>query len=208
MELPPIDANAADSRQRLIQAAAEMFMKEGYRASIERIASCAGVARQTVYNHFSSKDDLFSEVANIAAGTILISLDGEEEEVRERLLRFALALRRRVLGEEGLAMFRAIAAEAPRFPALGRAFFVKGPEQTLSRLAAFLAQAMEEGKLRRDDPRFAAELLISMLEGFERLRRLFGADPSPEVQEEEQAARIVDSFLRAYRPSLEGSAHG
>ena len=67
----------ADSHQRLIQAAAETFMKEGYRASIDRIAERAGVARQTVYNHFTCKEDLFSEVARTAAEDILISLDGD-----------------------------------------------------------------------------------------------------------------------------------
>lgn len=176
----------------------EAFMEEGYRASIDRIAARAGVARQTVYNHFASKDDLFSEVAHIAAGAILVSLDGDGGDIRERLLRFGTALRQRVIGDEGLAMFRTLSAEAPRFPALAKAFLDKGPEQAARRLAEFLARAMDEGKLRRDDPRFAAEMLLSMLEGFDRTRRLLGAPSLSAGKEQDRVARIIDCFLQAY----------
>lgn len=194
----PTEAEQFDSRQRLIRAAAEAFMEEGYRASIDRIAARAGVARQTVYNHFASKDDLFSEVAHIAAGAILVSLDGDGGDLRERLLRFGAALRQKIIGDEGLAMFRTLSAEAPRFPALAQAFFDKGPGQAARRLTEFLARAMDEGKLRREDPRFAAEMLLSMLEGFDRTRRLLGAPFLPTDQEQERVARIVDCFLQAY----------
>lgn len=192
------EISATDNRQRLIQAAAEAFMEEGYHASIDRIAARAGVARQTVYNHFASKDDLFSEVARVAAGAILVSLDGDGGDLRERLLRFGAGLRQKVIGDQGLAMFRTLAAEAPRFPALAQAFLDKGPEQTARRLTDFLARAMDEGRLRRDDPRFAAEMLLSMLEGFDRTRRLLGAPALPAGLEQDRVARIVDCFLHAY----------
>lgn len=196
----PAEAAFADSRQRLIRAAAEAFMEEGYRASMDRIAERAGVARQTVYNHFASKEDLFSEVAHIAAQDILISLDGGGKDIRERLLRFAKALRQRVLGDEGLAMFRTLSAEVPRFPALGQAFFDKGPGQTARQLAAFLARAMEDGHLRRSDPLFAAETLMGMLYGFEHTRRLFCAPGRASDAEQTRIAKIVDCFLRAFAP--------
>lgn len=199
----PAEFPFADSHQRLIQAAAEAFMEEGYRASIDRIAERAGVARQTVYNHFPCKEDLFSEVARNHANNILVALDGDGGDVRERLLGFATALRQRVLGDEGLAMFRALSAEVPRLPALGQAFFDKGPGQTASRLATFLALAMEEGHLRRDDPLFAAETLMGMLYGYEHTRRLFcgsgRACPALDAKQT-KIAQIVDCFLRAFAP--------
>lgn len=188
-------------RERLIRAAAEAFMEEGYRASIDHIAARAGVARQTVYNHFASKDDLFSEVANIAANSILVSLDGDGADMRARLVRFGTTFRQRLIGDEGLALFRTISAEAPRFPDLARAFYDKGAGQTIRRLAEFLARAMDEGTLRHDDPQYAAETLLSMLDCGDRSRRLFGSPLLPADAEKARVARIIDCFLRAFAPN-------
>ncbi|MDK9724155.1 MAG: TetR/AcrR family transcriptional regulator [Sterolibacteriaceae bacterium MAG5] len=191
---------ATDARQRLIHAAAEAFMKEGYRVSVDRIAAAAGVAKQTLYNHFSSKEDLFSEVFRHAAMSILVTLDGTGGDVRERLLSFAAVFSEKVMCPVGLALFRTMIAEYPRFPELATAFYAKGPLQTLDGLTDFLRRAMDEGKLRRDDPRFAAELLMSQLVGLERTRRLLGQPPTPEALERTRIERTVGCFLRAYAP--------
>ncbi len=193
------DPVSLDSRQRLIKAAAEAFMEVGYRASIDSIAARAGVARQTLYNHFRSKTDLFSEVAHVAAGDILVSLDGNAGDIRDSLLRFGAALRQRMIGDEGLAMFRILSAEMPRFPDLGQAFFSKGSGQMVRQLAKYFARAMSDGTLRKDAPLFAAEMLLSML-SYDRTRRLFGAPMLAAAKEKERIAEIVDCFLRAFSP--------
>ena len=151
------------TRERLIEAAREVFMHDGYRASMDAIAARAGVAKQTLYNHFPSKADLFGATACTASANIAIALEGDAATPRASLLAFAIKFRERVLGDEGLAMFRAMAA----------------------------------GSLRRDDPVFAAEMLLGMLLGLDHARRLCLAEASAEA-EEPRVARIVDCFLRAY----------
>ena len=196
----PAESVFVDSRQRLIEAAREAFLEEGYRASVDRIAARAGVAKQTLYNHFAGKDDLFSEVARLASSRIVVSLEGEPDDVRECLLRFGTAFRAKLLSDEGLSMYRVLVGEAVRFPALAKAFYEKGPLVTTHRLSAALERAMAAGRLRRDDPRFAAEMLIGMLTGAERTARMCGApmlDPPAELV---RITRIVDTFLRAYTP--------
>lgn len=195
-----IETIANDNRNRLLRAAVEIFMEEGYGASMDRIASRAGMARQTLYNHFACKNDLFSEVAHMTASAILVSLEGDAENIREHLLRFGTILRQKALRTEGLAMFRTLSAEAHRFPDLALAVLEKGPEQTARRLTEFLALAMDEGTLMRDDPRFVAEMLISMLDGFDRTRGLLGAPLLSGAQEQARVTRIVDCFLLAYGP--------
>lgn len=193
-------ADTADIRTRLIQAAVEAFCEEGYRASCERIAARAGVAKQTLYNHFTSKDELFAAITQLGTESITLTLDPDAADVRECLLRFSTLFHQRVLGETGLAFYRTLVAERPRFPALGKAFFEGGP-QTMSRLlAGFFARAMDRGLLRRDDPMFAAEMLLSLLGGFERTRRLLDPVSVTPAEEAARIAKTVDCFLRAYAP--------
>lgn len=189
----------AETRQHLLDAAMETFLEEGYRASMDRIAARAGVARQTLYNHFPAKETLFAEAVRKAVQSVLVSLESADGDLRTNLLAFAVAYRAKVLCPAAMAMFRTLVAEAPRFPDLARNFFAGGPLQTIGQLARFLELAMERGELRRDDPLFAAEMLTGMLANHDRLRGLINletdalADPS-------KANRVVDCFLRAYAP--------
>ena len=190
-------SSAPANRERILRAATAAFMLDGYRVSIDRIARRAGVAKQTVYAHFPSKDDLFKDVVREMASRVLVQLDAGSG-LRAGLLGFALAYRGRVLRPEGIAMFRTLTAEIPRFPSIARAIYGAGSGETARGLARYLEQAMHDGRMRRDDPRFAAEMLLGMLVGHDRIKRLFGVARFSASGEARRAARIVDSFLRLY----------
>ncbi len=50
----------AQTRERLLQAAGEMFAERGYdRASLDDIATAAGLTKGAVYSSFTGKEDLF-----------------------------------------------------------------------------------------------------------------------------------------------------
>lgn len=198
-------ADATDIRTRLLRAGLAAFREEGYRASIERIAARAGVARQTLYNHFPAKVDLFREVIRLASADLLVSLNDDGSPLRDRLRRFALAFRGRVLSPEGIAFYRSLAGEAMHLPDLAAAFYTNGPAQTEQRLAGVLAAAMATGELRHDDPAFAAQMLISMLIEGPRTKRLFmGAEPGQPAPA--NTDQILDTFLRAYSTTTLRSA--
>ena len=179
-------------RERVLRAATSSFLARGYGSSIDDIARRAGVARQTVYQHFASKDDLFKAVAGDLAKRVLVELEGGD--VRASLLRFALAYRKRALGAQGIATFRTLVPEVPRFRALARSMYASTAGEMVRRLAEFLQQ-----KLDVPDPEFAAEMLLSMLTGQDRLKRLFAVAPGAE-SEAARTARIVDCFLKAHQP--------
>jgi len=117
----------AENRARVLRAASRSFLRHGYHTSVDEIARRAGVAKQTLYHHFPSKDQLFKEVACDLAKRVLVGLEAEPADVRSGLLRFGLAYRRRVLCAEGLAMFRTLTAEVPRFKALAKAIYAGVP---------------------------------------------------------------------------------
>src|SRR5687768_18256078 len=85
-------------RERVLRAATSSFLAHGYGSSVDDIARRARVAKQTVYQHFASKDELFKAVAGDLAKRVLVTLEGGD--VRQSLLRFALEYRKRALGAD------------------------------------------------------------------------------------------------------------
>jgi TetR/AcrR family transcriptional regulator, mexJK operon transcriptional repressor len=182
---------AAIHRERVLRAATNSFLARGYGSSVDDIARRAGVAKQTVYQHFASKDELFKAVAGDLAKRVLVKLEGGD--VRQSLLRFGVEYRKRALGAQGIATFRTLVPEVPRFRALARDMYANTAGEMVRRLADFLQQ-----KLDVPDPEFAAEMFLSMLSGHDRLKRLFAVPPGPE-SETARTARIVDTFLKAHQ---------
>ena len=192
-----LELDSSDSRSRLIDAATKAFIEDGYRASVEQIATRAGVARQTLYNHFTSKDDLFREVITHVTAALLITLDDSILQLRERLLRFGIAFRSKTLSAEGLGFYRALLAEAARQPKITTDFYNTGPARTAARLREVIAAAMAQGEMRNDDPEFATTMLLSMLVGAERSHCLLTGEVQPN-QDPAKVALIIDCYLRAF----------
>lgn len=62
------EQQARATRRRIVEAAAELFVREGYAATtLDAIAERSGVAVQTVYFHFRNKRTVLKEVVDVAA---------------------------------------------------------------------------------------------------------------------------------------------
>lgn len=189
-----------NNRERLLHAARELFLEQGYDASVDAIISRAGVARQTFYNHFQNKESLFAEAVRCCISDIIAPLGGHSGSLKQSLLDFAGGYRQRALSPEGVAFYRILSSQAQRFPELIREVFGLGDGQMIGALAGYLRHAMAAGQLRQADPVFAAEMLMSMLVGQERSQRLFGVQRET-VDEAAKVEQIVDGFLRMFAPA-------
>lgn len=58
----PIRADARRNRLRLLEAAEEIFAKEGLAVPVDEVAKRAGVGVGTLYRHFPTKEDLFEAI--------------------------------------------------------------------------------------------------------------------------------------------------
>ncbi|MDV9189945.1 TetR/AcrR family transcriptional regulator, partial [Streptomyces sp. SR27] len=58
----PSGPRAARKRQAVLRAARDLFLREGFGVGMDAIAAEAGVSKVTVYNHFGSKEALFTAV--------------------------------------------------------------------------------------------------------------------------------------------------
>jgi len=81
-----------DKKQLIIEAAAEVFARKGFSGTVMAdIASRAGIGKGTIYEYFSSKDDLFFSVfewvAEQSASAARVGISALTGSVSHRLIR-------------------------------------------------------------------------------------------------------------------------
>jgi len=182
------------------EAAAKLFLEKGYQGtSMDDVAAAAGVSKQTIYTHFASKEELFSDLvlANAArvedfaatVGPTLAAADTLEAGLRE--------LARRYLGfvvrPDVLRLRRLIIGEAGRFPALAREYYERVPGRVYEALAAAFAEQ------RLDNPQMAAQHFAWLTLGVPLDRGMFET-PLQELDIDRLADSAVRVFLAAYGP--------
>lgn len=196
-----METTSTTPQQRVLDAACELFIENGYQVGMEAVARRAGVAKQTVYAHFSSKDDLFRAAARAVMAPLHASMEPPREDIGDCLRFVAKRYIAYVSDPRMVGLGRLLMAQASRFPRMAQAMCNTGPESTIKRVAARLAKAMDNGQLRRDDPDAAAELFLAMLDGIESHRRLLGAPVREPLAQDAWVRHVVDTFLRAYAPT-------
>lgn len=139
-------ADARRNREKLLEAAAELFAAEGTDVSLEAVAKRAGVGIGTLYRHFPTREALIAEtyrneVAHVADGAdeLLATLPADQamEEWLERFIAYAAA--KRGMGD---ALKQLAVSREELFPEARRRI-----GDTIDRL---LAAGVEAGTIRPD----------------------------------------------------------
>jgi TetR/AcrR family transcriptional repressor of mexJK operon len=196
-----VRAVSAPKHDAILDAAKRVFLRAGYSASMDLVSTEAGVSKQTVYNHFASKEGLFRAIVDDLASELLdvlverVSTRADPARTLEALARRFLKL---LLMPSSLALHRMLVAEAPRFPDLAREIYLGGPARAVDELASYLKEQSRRGMLAVEDPALAAEQFFGALRGNLQLRALLDPRDMPDEVEIEQAVtHAVRSFLNA-----------
>ena len=189
-------------REDILKAAFSEFDARGFReTSMDRIASTAQVSKRTVYNHFASKEALFDAIADKLSDRVR-AVTGFHYHPGQ-----PTAQQLRDIGEQLLDML-----VAPSFTSLARvtlAEMLRSPERARKTyelfrerqtgLAVWLQEAAADGRLRIEDPVWAADQFFGLIKSFAFWPQILGGQPVPDTQTRE---KIIDSsvqiFLRAY----------
>lgn len=151
------------SDEHVLAAARRLFLQDGAAASTREIAKAAGISEAVIFQRFGTKDDLFFAAMTPPAPDLDAVFDVRpgRGRVRANLERITL----RILGH-----FRqAIPVVLPLIthPAFDAKRFLKGHGlpaiQIRERLAAYLSQEAEAGRVAKGRTSAAADLLISHL---------------------------------------------
>jgi TetR/AcrR family transcriptional regulator len=155
------------TKEKVLGAAVRLFGGDGYDAtSLDDVARAVGVRKQTLLYYFPAKADLFAAAAAEAAGVVYAELDGalqaHDPGGLERLPVFIDAMsdlaRRR---PEVLEMIREVARSGP--PVSDRV--AKALRPLVDSAAEWLERGMDEGLVRRQDPRIALLTIYSAVMG-------------------------------------------
>jgi AcrR family transcriptional regulator len=106
-----------EARQSVLEAADNLLVEVGYpRLTIEGIAERAGVAKQTIYRWWQSKNDILLDAFVQDAAEALVPAD--TADLRQDLRTHARKIARFLTRSDAGAVFRALTAQAQHDPAL------------------------------------------------------------------------------------------
>jgi TetR/AcrR family transcriptional regulator, mexJK operon transcriptional repressor len=182
----PSRAASLELRDRILEAATELFLTEGYGAtSIEAVASRAGVAKRTFYHRFDDKAALFAAVVHRIIeqirppASVPLLEGGTLQEILQRLGGLILHA---ALTPRAIALHRLVTAESQRFPNLIRAVHEEGWAQEAATLIGdLLVRLLPDQNMSVNHRAFAATQFLHLVVGQPQRRLMgFGAPMTPE----------------------------
>lgn len=189
----------------VLNAARTVFLNHGYSAATtDMIQRAAGVSKATMYACFPDKEALFVAVIEqqCAATTATVqAIEISPGNLSWTLTNIGLAYLQIVLSPAGMALYRVVGAEAPRFPELGRRFFVTGPKGVIAMVARRLSEAAQAGEIdiQAVGVDAAAALFISMVRGEGQMEMLMHPEAQPSAAQMDSWVRLaVTTFMKAF----------
>ena len=195
-----------ERRQAIIDVAAELFNEIGFdRASMAEISARLGGSKATLYNYFSSKEEIFLAVMKQQAGMQFESLFAilaedckDAAAVHATLKLFANKYLHLVLSPEVIAVRRLLYYNAERSE-LGCLYYENGPRRGWLAIADFMKRAMEKGIFREADSWLAGIQFRVLIEAEWAEGRILNVITSlPPAKVKESVERALDAFYRIY----------
>ena len=187
-------------RAAILQAAVAEFRAYGFAAtSMDRIAASAEVSKRTVYNHFASKDELFTAILWQlweASQAVEVVDYVSSLPLRAQLLKFTTQKMRLLSDPAFIDLSRVAMAELVHAPERARAMMEKLAEKEEG-LATWIREAQADGQLRTDIvPAEAAHQLQGMLKAFAFWPQVaMGQAPLASAAQQRLMEDCVDMFL-------------
>jgi AcrR family transcriptional regulator len=161
----PKEAKQTAKAEQILQGALQEFLQGGYAAtSMARIATTAGVSKETLYSYFESKEKLFAAIVQYTAEQHLQQVFASEplpaDPVEQLRILAAKSITPENLDPMRMNFYRLIVGESGRFPDLAR-FYIERFEKPGLEVSADLLKAAPQ--LRSSDPEAVAWIISGTL---------------------------------------------
>lgn len=198
----------AARREQLIAVAEQLFLQNGFaNTSVNAIVREAGGSLATLYAEFGSKESLFESVLSERAARFFPeerSAPKQSLDAQTELRALATQMLKRMLSDDGLAVYRLAVHEAPRFPALRKALLEVGMPGLLDRTARYLQALADRNAVRIESSSEAGQLAASRFIALVQGQIVFSAACGGTISARARTAHVndaVDAFLRMYQKS-------
>jgi TetR/AcrR family transcriptional repressor of mexJK operon len=200
----PSGQRAERKRRAIVAAARGIFVKHGYDAGVDLIADAAGVSKVTIYNHFGSKQQLFTEVISEAfeqalgdASAQALSSLPSGGDLRGTLTATARGWIAGITRPEVTDLRLLVIAVARRFPELAQQWLARSPQRFAPVIADILRERSGRGELDVPDPALAVIQFYALTVYPHIVRSMFGLQLDQQATEKLLTSG-VDMFLSYY----------
>jgi len=197
----------------LLAAATRVFLRDGYgSASIDKVASEAGVSTRTIYERFKNKADLLGAVTTRLIERDMASVLATEDlgrlQPKQALTVIGQVITGRACNPDAAALFRILATEAHRFPELAAKMRGTAKAEVYAAIANYFRGQIRRGALQLSDPDRAAALFLQMICAELHECLLFGsAEEMAKLDFPAHLDNVVEIFLYGALPRVDSTAH-
>ena len=203
--------NITERKYAILQAAAEIFFKNGYSGtSLNAIIAKAGGSKRNFYTEFGGKEGLFKALVteNISVYIHeLETLNTASKSLRDALLEVACCVLRSYTEPVPVGLYRIFMMDGARFPEIGKIFLENGPGRVVNFVAGVLEQAGTRGEIPVHDYWKSADIFSGMLRGTMFQELMLGLRSTPDEEERQAFARTVVAIFMDGVSGREGRAH-
>ena len=187
------------SNEQILDAAREVFLREGFTASTAVIARAAEVSEGMLFKRFGSKDDLFHAALKIPRLDLATTLEARigQGDVRANLELAALELVSffRELMPTVMTLWR---RHAPNMKDLWQGQDDPQPLRTLRELAGYIEAEMALNRMTPSDPWVLARVLVGSTHHYVFMDQVGLQSP---MEPEAFARNLVETLWRGVAPS-------
>jgi AcrR family transcriptional regulator len=191
-----------EKRKEIVQVAADLFEKLGYdRCSMAALSERLGGSKATLYGYFPSKEELLRAVLDFQVATDADRIMRDfpaSADLRESLILLGTAYLNKRMSALPVTNFRMVANQPPE-STMGKEFFLNIIRPAFERLAGKFEALMDEGKLKRADPRVVTMHWKGLCDWDFFEQRMLGAIDGPDPKVVKKAVTLAaDAFLKLY----------
>ena len=195
---PPASSDTStDKRQQIMRGALRAFLEHGYvRASMNRVADEAGVAKQTIYFYFKDKESLFESLVEELTESLFENLNQKEPgnvDAYAYLMKLATQFFEQTEKWEYQAFFRLVIAESGRHPHLAQLYVCKVVEANTQGLVEYLRSS---SALHFRDPEATARAFRGSLASFALVQEVLLGKYVMPMSRERFAKNLVEMIVR------------